>query len=411
MTAQGAASIDMEDKTKAVVTSVLQQDGTNCPLDSTFLNELDGVVYVVCVNGTSFANLLKVNVGDRTASVAVSLPIVNLELDEKLIIASLSPDRRHSSIFLLHLDSQGNVAALYVVHSEAGASGRLSISAGYNGPDVSRIRYWSGVDSSYIYTLEGDSNYAFLTRRDPGTLKVVAYSRYNFTTSKIVSSSADAGTSQALVWTQDGIFSFPNGADFNKPTFACARTPSKDSCGNWKLTGNSLVSGGSFFAAGNCQTQSTTYNIVFRALLSTNDGCPGQCTGHGACWNSSCLCFDGYTERDCSRGKKSNGCGISCNTDNDCLVDPPWNFCPVCWKGKCQPVCTTPCESSQQCRQWGSHSVLAGQCVTCNRVYHFCEVDTIGCPANCYNSNDCQSPECPRCTVEGSGPRMGTCVK
>jgi hypothetical protein len=370
MTAQGAASIDLEDKSAAIVSSTLQLNGQNCPLDSTFLNELDGVVYVVCVNGTSFAHLLKVNVGERSASISVSLPILELALDERLQIVSMSPDRRHSMIYLLHTDSQSNVVALYVVHSDPGASGALQISAGYNQNDIARVKFWAGVDTNFVYTLEGDDSNVFLAKRDPANLKLVSSSKFNFTTSSVVSAAVDAGTPQVVVWTQGGVYAFQNLDNINTTSFYCNRAPTKESCGNWKLTGNSVIFGGSFYAAGTCQTQSATFNVVLRVLLSSNDGCPSHCSGHGFCFNSTCLCFDKYSGSDCSRGGgKANGCGIPCEKNADCLVDPPWNFCPVCYKGKCQPVCTTPCETSSQCQEWGSHSVLS-QCTVCASYKH-----------------------------------------
>lgn len=126
------------------------------------------------------------------------------------------------------------------------------------------------------------------------------------------------------------------------------------------------------FAGLGCVTapadESTDVEASQEPPLSTQDStlCPNNCSGHGTCTRTGCLCYKGYTGSDCS----VKLCPNNCSGHGTCSYGSC--FCQTGWTG-------TDCSISNSCP---ANCAVHGICAygTC-----FCETGWTG--ADCMTPN------------------------
>eukprot|EP00029_Vermamoeba_vermiformis_P005492 TRINITY_DN1923_c0_g1_i4.p1 TRINITY_DN1923_c0_g1~~TRINITY_DN1923_c0_g1_i4.p1 ORF type:complete len:513 (-),score=46.59 TRINITY_DN1923_c0_g1_i4:25-1563(-) len=392
VTAQGVASIDLENPTSDMAYSSLQVQGNqNCPGDFTVLDELGGNAYSICVNGSSVALALKIDISDRKASVKTYFPIGQLQFQQNAKIISLSPDRRRSILYTVTLAYDNTPLMINAI--------RTADMSYANSTNVQGLGIYAviGCDDHYFYTLDNMNNtHLIVAKRDIYTMRVVARALDRIRIDLLKSYSIDVPAGQLTVWHDSTFILY----DFNlKNLFGCQRLPiPTHPCNAWRVIGNSMLWKQNNFLSLQCMDDNTLF--VSRSLLSPNDGCPNHCSSHGQCVADQCYCAKGYEGVDCSKGGNSI-CGRECGQDSDCWGEF-LNACVVCYKTNqetkktCRPVCTAPCSYANQCYQWGTHSYI-NPCAQCSKQFHYCLAMPHTCGTQgCLHDEDCTF-ECPTC--------------
>lgn len=404
VTAQGVASIDLENPTSDLAYSSLQVQGNqNCPGDFVMIDEIGGNAYSVCVNGSSIALALKIDISDRKASVKTYFPIGQLQFQQSAKIISLSPDRRRSTLYAVTLAYDNTPLMITAI--------RTADMSYANSTNVQGLGIYAviGCDDQYFYTLDNMNNtHLIVAKRDIYSLRVVQRSFERFRIDLLKSYSIDVPAGQLTVWHNSSFILY----DFNlKNLFGCQRLPIPEHrCNAWKVIGNAMLWKQNNFLSLQCMDDNTLF--VSRSLLSPNDGCPNHCSLHGQCVADQCYCAQGYDGKDCSNNI-NKVCGRECNQDSDCWNGDFWNVCVVCYKARqdtkktCQQQCLAPCSVPNQCYEWGTHSYL-NQCAQCSKQFRYCMAMQHSCGTQtCLHDEDC-SLECPTCV--GATPiRLGYC--
>ena len=95
--------------------------------------------------------------------------------------------------------------------------------------------------------------------------------------------------------------------------------------------------------------------------------CPGNCTGHGMCYNSTCSCDLGFSGLDCAMPYCLNNCSLhgACTLNGTCSCDPTWHgadcslpdlTCGGGFHGNCSGHGT--CMDSAENQWWSGNSRL-----------------------------------------------------
>jgi hypothetical protein len=330
------------------------------------IDELNGVSYVICKNASSTAKVVQIDIRNQYIGVSATLTLTPVQIGQYTQIVGLAKGRSQSLLLVVLFDSSDNPLTLYIVNASLNTP-RLSLGASWDLSQNSVVQVLGG-DLQNVYTLDYDGTSNFVSRRDVQTGRLLAKS--NRFSGQYVDAMIDTSLGVLVLWTQAGITQYSIPSLSQKTT--CTRIPTFNNCSNWYIFSHG-ISQDAFWGV---KCQETREVMVIRASLSDRTSCTIQCGIHGQCVNSKCLCFDGYSGSDCTNA--GNGCGMVCNQDSDCWVNPPWNSCPVCYKKNsasqktCQPVCTAPCTSTQQCANWASHSVLNQMCAKCNLQFQYC---------------------------------------
>jgi len=106
--------------------------------------------------------------------------------------------------------------------------------------------------------------------------------------------------------------------------------------------------------------------------------CPGYCSKHGVCLDTTCECFSGYTGPDCATKLCINNCsGNGVCVEGDCKCRPGY-FGQACDVRHCMYNCH------------GNGFCHNGQTCSCHPGYGgvYCE-DVLGCPRNCSGRGEC----------------------
>ena len=119
-------------------------------------------------------------------------------------------------------------------------------------------------------------------------------------------------------------------------------------------------------------------------------GCPGNCTGHGACFNGTCHCDAGFTRDDCSLVTQTcdkNCSGHGACTDGACA-------CHAGYAGAaCDAVAGGVCPNN--CTGHGSCDEASRACV-CEPGHGGadCGRAVSPCPKNCSMRGNCEDGRC-----------------
>eukprot|EP00301_Raphidiophrys_heterophryoidea_P005881 c1241_g1_i1.p1 GENE.c1241_g1_i1~~c1241_g1_i1.p1 ORF type:complete len:431 (-),score=107.59 c1241_g1_i1:85-1377(-) len=160
-------------------------------------------------------------------------------------------------------------------------------------------------------------------------------------------------------------------------------------CGQWTDSSSSATTSSNSDVAWTCRCDSGFCGSTCSIVCPT---CPGNCSGHGVCADSSCTCHEGFRGSDCSEVAPIPGCPNFCSlhgvcedgtckctsgyVGDDCgTIDPLDEKCPnLCsYHGSCGSGGVCVCDSD-----WTG--------VSCNELRQ--------CPGNCTGKGLCDHGSC-----------------